>query len=205
MALTGATLLLGGALTINSIEQEDATITNYQDTYECYPEAIYDPSSVEEIQTLVQQALANNQTIMTGNRRFASQIDAACADNGQIQITLKNMNQLLSFDAVNKTITVQAGMRFNDLNDFLRPQKLAVNMVTELGTFTVGGMLGSGTHGSTLQKPSNMLADYITEMKIVDGLGDVRILTGEQLNAARVNLGVLGVVGKAGVSFATKS
>lgn len=194
MALTGATLLLGGALTINSIEQEDATITNYQDTYECYPEAIYDPSSIEEIQTLVQQALVNNQTIMTGNRRFASQIDAACADNGQIQITLKNMNQLLSFDAVNKTVTVQAGMRFNDLNDFLRPQKLAVNMVTELGTFTIGGMLGSGTHGSTLQKPSNMLADYITEMKIVDGLGDVRILTGEQLNAARVNLGVLGVV-----------
>ncbi len=194
LALATTALIFGGALKINSIEQENSTLKNYQGTYECYPDTIYSPSTVMEVQTVVQDALANNQTIMTGNRKFASQIDAACTDNGQIQITLENMNQLLLFNAAEKKVTVQAGMRFNDLNEFLRPQKLSVNMVTELSSFTVGGMLGSGTHGSTLQKPSNMLADYVTEMKIVDGLGEVRILSGEQLNAARVNLGVLGVV-----------
>ena len=194
LALTTAALILGGALKINSLEQSDSILKNYQGTYECYPDTIHSPHSVEQVQQIVQDALANNQTIMTGNRKFASQIDAACTDSGQIQITLENMNDLLIFNAAQKTVTVEAGMRFNDLNEFLRPQKLAVNMVTELGTFSIGGMLGSGTHGSTLQKPSNMLADYITEMKIVDGLGEVRVLTGEKLNAARVNLGVLGVV-----------
>lgn len=194
LALAGTALIFGGALTINSIEQENATLKNYQGTYECLPEVIYDPANVEEVQQIVKDALASGKTIMTGNRKFASQIDAACTADGEIQITLKNMNKLLNYNAAEKTVTVQAGMRFNDLNEFLRPQKLAVNMVTELGTFTIGGMLGSGTHGSTLQKPSNMIADYVTEMKIVDGLGDVRVLTGEQLNAARVNLGVLGVV-----------
>lgn len=39
-----------------------------------------------------------------------------------------------------------------------------------------------------------MLADYVTELKVVDGQGDVRVLNGDLLNAARVNLGVLGVV-----------
>ena len=57
---------------------------------------------------------------MTGNRKFASQIDAACAGDDQVQITLKNMNKIISFDANAKQVTVEAGMRFNDLNDFHR-------------------------------------------------------------------------------------
>ncbi|MCW0469806.1 hypothetical protein OH492_14770 [Vibrio chagasii] len=37
-------------------------------------------------------------------------------------------------------------------------------------------MLGSGTHGSTLDRPSNMLADYVTQLKIVDGQGESEYL-----------------------------
>ncbi|AZZ91415.1 FAD-binding protein [Hahella sp. KA22] len=187
-------LVSGFSVSLYSRNQESEKLQNYQGTYECSPGAIYDPASIEEVQDIVRNALAEGHTVMTGNRKFASQIDAACTQDGEVQITLKNMDKVVSFDASSKTVTVQAGMRFNDLNEFLRSQELAVNMVTELGTFTIGGMLGSGTHGSTLAKPSNMIADYVTELKIVDGLGDVRTLTGEQLNAARVNLGVLGVV-----------
>ena len=55
-------------------------------------------------------------------------------------------------------------------------------------------MLGSGTHGSTIKNKSALLADYVTSMKIVDGNGELRVLEGEQLDKARVNLGVLGVV-----------
>ncbi|MBU2713270.1 D-arabinono-1,4-lactone oxidase [Zooshikella harenae] len=180
----------------NALKTNDEVevLKNYQGTYVCRPDVIFDPTSIEEIQSIVRQAVQDNRKVMTGNRKFASQIDAACTKDGEIQITLKNMNKLLKFDAVKKTVTVQGGMRFNVLNEFLRSQSLAVNMVTELGTFTIGGMLGSGTHGSTLTKKSNMIADYVTELKIVDGLGDIRVLTGDALNAARVNLGVLGVV-----------
>ncbi|WP_020409597.1 D-arabinono-1,4-lactone oxidase [Hahella ganghwensis] len=194
IGLLAAGAVLGISIGISANQEPAGTITNYQDTYECHPGAVYDPTSVEEIQDIVRAALAEGRTVMTGNRKFASQIDAACTGDGQDQITLKNMDKIVSFDADAMTVTVQAGMRFNKLNEFLREQDLSVNMVTELGTFTVGGMLGSGTHGSTLAKPSNMIADYVTELKIVDGLGDVRVLTGEELNAARVNLGVLGVV-----------
>ncbi|NRD75242.1 FAD-binding protein [Shewanella sp. VB17] len=197
MALGAA---LGITFTLQSNEPE-STISNYQGTYTCHPEAVYDPKSIEEVQSIVQEAVARGKTVMTGNRKFASQIDAACAGDNQIQITLKEMNKVLQFDADKKVVTVQAGMRFNDLNNFLRPQALAINMVTELGIFTIGGMLGSGTHGSTLHKPSNMLADYITELKIVDGKGEVRILNDHLLDAARVNLGVLGVVVEATIQL----
>ena len=111
------------------------------------------------------------------------------------------MDKIVHFDANNQLVTVEAGMRFNDLNDFLREQGYAINMVTELAIFTVGGMLGSGTHGSTLEKPSNMLADYVTQLKVVDGEGNVRTLSGDLLDAARVNLGVLGVVVEVTLAF----
>ena len=47
------------------------------------------------------------------------------------------------------TVTAQAGLRFNELNTLLDKEQLAINMVTELTIFTLGGMLGSGTHGVT--------------------------------------------------------
>ncbi len=192
--LAGAGLLALLSTALFSLTPAPTTLSNYQGTYQCSPSVIYDPRSTAEVQQIVKQAILDGQTVMTGNRKFASQIDAACAANGQVQITLKHMNRILHFDHDKRQVTVEAGMRFNDLNDFLREQELGINMVTELGTFTIGGMLGSGTHGSTLTKPSNMIADYVTAMTLVDGQGKVRKLEGELLNAARVNLGVLGVV-----------
>ena len=165
----GATLIsaaLGTAFALQTSEPE-REISNYQGTYTCHPEAVYDPQSIEGVQAIVKDALIRDKKVMTGNRKFASQIDAACAGDDQVQLTLKNMDKIVHFDAVNKRVTVEAGMRFNDLNDFLREQGYAINMVTELAIFTVGGMLGSGTHGSTLEKPSNMLADYVTELSLI--------------------------------------
>ena len=191
---------LGTAYALQNEEVENE-ISNYQGTQTCYPEAIYDPNSIEGVQEIVRDALLRGKKVMTGNRKFASQIDAACAGDGEIQLTLKNMDKIVHFDANNQLVTVEAGMRFNDLNDFLREQGYAINMVTELAIFTVGGMLGSGTHGSTLEKPSNMLADYVTQLKVVDGEGNVRTLSGDLLDAARVNLGVLGVVVEVTLAF----
>ncbi len=172
----------------------DDALQNYQGTYQCPKATLVEPSTIEEIQAIVRHAYTNKQKVKVANRKFKSQIDAACTMEGGTQILLTKMNKLINVDRDNKTVTVQAGMRFDKFNQGINQFGLAVNMVTELGTFTIGGMLGSGTHGSTLWKPSNTFADYAISMKIVDGRGDVRILTGEDLDAARVNLGVLGVV-----------
>ncbi|WP_444927478.1 D-arabinono-1,4-lactone oxidase [Microbulbifer sp. TRSA002] len=169
-------------------------LKNYQDTQDCFPGVIYDPTSIDEVQQIVRDAADQGRKVMTGSRRFNSQIDAACAGNGEVQITLENMDQVVSLDKDNLLVTVQAGMRFRDLTTYLREYELSVPMVTELAIFTIGGMLGSGTHGSTFTQKSSMISDYVTELKLVDGNGDLRVISGEMLNAARVNLGVLGVV-----------
>lgn len=166
---------------------------NYQNTYTCYPERVYKPQTVEEIKNIVKKAKRENRQVMAGNSKFYSQRDAACPANGEWQVSLENMQQIINIDNVNKTVTVQAGARFDTLLERIREHNLSINMVTDLATFSLGGMLGSGTHGSTLHQPA-MLADYVTELKIVDGLGNLRTLSGNDLDPARVNLGVLGIV-----------
>ena len=173
---------------------ENVALKNYEGSHTCEAREIMHPSSIEQVQGIVKKARSEAKKVMTGSERFNSQIDAACADMGQVQLTLKNLNKLVKIDKENMTVAAEAGMRFNDLNEALDKERLAINMVTELNIFTLGGMLGSGTHGTTLKNKSALIADYVSELKVVDGRGDLRVLSGEDLDKARVNLGVLGVV-----------
>ena len=67
-------------------------------------------------------------------------------------------------------------------------------MISEGGFFSVGGMLGSGTHGSTLRQGAS-LEEYVTAVTIIDGKGEIKeIDNAEDLKSLRVNLGVLGIL-----------
>ena len=176
------------------LSESKKPLSNFQGSITCTSTTVFEPKSYQEAAEIVQEANLANRTVMVGAPRFASQLDAACADEDGVQVTLKHLNRMITVDTENKTATVQAGMRFAEFSEAISKFGLAVNMVTELNSFTIGGMLGSGTHGSTYQKKGAMISDYVTSMKIIDGQGEVRTLTGDLLDAARVNLGVLGIV-----------
>lgn len=171
---------------------------NYSGQLSCPSSDIREPATYSEVVSIVQQALSSGRKVMTAAPKFSSQIDAACADANGIQVSSKNLNKIIGLDKEKKIVTVQSGVRLSELNDFLKENKLALNMIAEGGFFSIGGVLGSGTHGSQLAKNVST-SDQVVAMKIVNGKGELVELKGESLKAAAVNLGILGVVVEASI------
>jgi FAD/FMN-containing dehydrogenase len=93
-------------------------------------------------------------------------------------------------------IQVEAGAMNGEIHDALH----AVNMALQayypgLRNLTIGGLISTGAHGSSLNSTS-VLADSIISIDLVDAKGDVLTLKTDdiRLAAARTSIGVLGVI-----------
>src|SRR5690349_8010845 len=82
------------------------------------------PKTVEE----VQDALRRTQgPVSIGGGRFS--MGGQTASPGSLHLDLRGLNQVVSFSPLERTIRVQAGMRWCDLQRFLDPHGLAVKIM----------------------------------------------------------------------------
>ena len=89
-----------------------------------------------------------------------------------------------------------SGSLLKDVNQVLAENGLAFDNFGSIIIQTAGGYIGSGTHGTGGR--TRILSSAIERMKLIDGTGTLHELDTnnqpEMFNAARVNLGCLGVV-----------
>jgi L-gulono-1,4-lactone dehydrogenase len=90
------------------------------------------------------------------------------------------------------SVRVRGGTTIGELQEALDERGLALAVPLELRGPTVGGALAVGAHGSAGRLGS--LSDRVLGMRLVDGRGQVRDVPRADLDAARTNLGALGVV-----------
>ena len=91
------------------------------------------------------------------------------------------------------TATVQPGIRIGDLQEILNKSNLAFPVTPDYNGVSIAGAMGTGAHNSSLQIQS-AVGDWVDEIRLVDGKGNIQTLRGEKLDAARVHLGLLGVI-----------
>ena len=190
--------VLFAGLLFSQLLSASPKMKNYSSQLSCPSADVREPSNTEEVVAIVNEALSSGRKVMTAAPKFSSQIDAACTEASGIQISSRKLNKIISLDKKKKIVTVQSGVRLSALNEFLKANGLALNMIAEGGFFTIGGVLGSGTHGSQLEKNVST-SDQVVSMKIVNGRGELVELSGSDLKAAAVNLGLLGVVVEASI------
>jgi L-gulono-1,4-lactone dehydrogenase len=112
--------------------------------------------------------------------------DIALTDG--LQVSLRRMARVLSVDGA--LVRVQGGIRLRELGVELAQRGLAMENLGDVDAQTLAGALATGTHGTGAGFRN--LSSQVEGMRLVtaDGAVDVE---GDDLRAARVGLGALGV------------
>ena len=94
---------------------------------------------------LIESVTRSRGAISIGGGRFSQGGQTAAPDS--LHIDMRRYNQVVAFDAEHKQITVQAGIRWRDLQRYIDPHNLAVKIMQSYADFTVGGSLSVNAHG----------------------------------------------------------
>lgn len=100
------------------------------------------PQSVTALQELVQHTKA---PLSVGGGRFS--MGGQTASPQSIHVDMRALNQVLEFSATKKTIKVQAGTRWCDIQHYIDPHGLSIKIMQTYANFTVGGALSVNCHG----------------------------------------------------------
>ena len=136
------------------------------------PLAIALPDSVEEVQAIVRWANANAVAVVpSGGRTGLS--GGAVAANGELVVSLERMNRVLGFDAVDRTLTVQAGIPLQLAQEAARERGLQYPVdFAARGSCSIGGNIATNAGGIRVVRYGNT-REWIAGIKLVTGSGEL--------------------------------
>ena len=143
------------------------------------------PTSVADIQSAV---IAGESVRALGSAHSFNRI----ADSKDVMISFEHFPQEIEIDPVAKQVRVPAGLRYGELATVLHAAGLALANMGSLPHITVVGATSTGTHGSGLGNQN--LSAAIIKIELITAAGVDVTISGDELDAARVGLGALGII-----------
>lgn len=112
--------------------------------------------------------------ISIGGGRYS--MGGQTAYENSLHIDMRSFNKVLSFDEGGKTITVQPGITWRDVQEYIDPFNLSVRIMQTYSNFTVGGSLSVNVHGR-----------YIGEGPLIKSVESIKLIlaNGKELVASR--------------------
>ncbi|OVA04726.1 FAD linked oxidase [Macleaya cordata] len=190
-----------------SSKNSNCTITNslgaFPDRTVCKVANVFYPTTEQELISVVAMATMNKNKVKVATRYSHSIPKLVCPDGQDgLLISTLNLNHTLKIDVSTMTMTVESGVTLRDVIQQAAKAGLALPSSPYWWGLTVGGLISTGAHGSTLWGNGSYFHDYVEQIRIVtpagpeEGYARVRTLDNNHpdIKAAKVSLGVLGVI-----------
>lgn len=174
-------------------------------TFQCRPQAIFQPTKVEEIQELIHQARRAGKTIMTvGLGHSPSDLTMTsewlCNLDKFDRVLEEKPYRLEAADGTLETkfvdLTVEAGCRVYQLNEYLKSHGLAIQNLGSISDQLIAGLILTGTHGSL--QYHGLVSQQVVALTIANSAGELVtcLLTQrpDLFRAAMLSLGKLGII-----------
>ncbi|PIF33846.1 FAD/FMN-containing dehydrogenase [Flavobacterium sp. 9] len=121
------------------------------------------------------------------------------AFENSLHIDMRSFNKIVKIDTTKKEITVQAGIRWRDIQKVIDPLNLSIKIMQTYSNFTVGGAISVNCHGRYIGH--GPIISSVLELKIITANGDIiianREVNQEVFNAAIGGYGGIGVIAEA--------
>nr|GMD95155.1 probable L-gulonolactone oxidase 6 [Ipomoea batatas] len=165
----------------------------FPDSTICRAASVEFPKTEKELVAIIARATKEKRK-MKATTRFSQSIPKLACPGGDnsVLISTKYLNQIVKVDKQNMTMTVDSGVTLQQL----------INEAAKVGLALPYTPYCTGAHGSTLRGLGSAVHDYVVCIRIAtpatpeEGYATVlQLEEGDpEINAARVSLGVLGVI-----------
>lgn len=126
--------------------------------------AIVAPSCTADV---VEALRRTSGPVSIGGGRFS--MGGQTASPGSLHFDMRSMNRIVAFSPGDKTIRVQPGVRWCDIQKFVDPHGMAVKIMQTYANFTVGGALSVNCHGRYVGLGPLVLSVRSIEVALHDG------------------------------------
>jgi FAD/FMN-containing dehydrogenase len=124
------------------------------------------PRTLDEIVEAIKQS---SGPISIGGGRFS--MGGQTSFENSLHIDMRQFNQVLNLDTINKQVTVQSGIVWRSLQQVIDRHNLSVKIMQTYANFTVGGSLSVNCHGRYIGH--GPIVSSVLGIKLVTASGDV--------------------------------
>lgn len=136
------------------------------------PQAVVLPGTIAQVQRLVHFANTHGVPLVpSGGRTGLS--GGAVAANGEVVVSFERMQRILAFDPMDHTVTCEAGVITQTLQEYAEAQGLFYPIdFAARGSSQIGGNIATNAGGIKVIR-YGLTRDWVTGLKVITGQGDL--------------------------------
>jgi Fe-S oxidoreductase/FAD/FMN-containing dehydrogenase len=167
------------------------------------PEAVIQPENVEEVQSVVKLAQEKNIPLIPRGAGTSGYGGAIPTQKG-IVVDFTRMQDVIEVNQQTKTVTVETGVIWQELEEYLAEYKLALRLYpSSAPSATVGGWIAEGGSGIGSYE-YGFIKDNIVSLKLVTPQGEIKTISGDELELVCSLEGITGFIIEATVKVRKK-